>query len=423
MRVGDWRFAVTACGALAAILAVGGCADGKALGFDASKLAVRLSVTPGDGSSDVRPDSPLIVKAAQGRLENVTITTGSRQVEGTLSPDGTTWQARWTLQPGARYHVLATGLGLDGRTRTATGSFGVSEVKQADADPAVLTAPDEGETVGVGMPIIVHLAAPVQDRVAVEKALEVRSDKPVVGAWHWLDDQNVVFRTQDYWPIHTSVRFLGHLSGVHMGKNLYGTQDIDRHFTVGDAHISVASSDSHEETVSSNGKVIRVLPISMGRGGQRKYTTTNGVHLTMDKEYMTVMDSSTTGCGPGCPDYYHENVYWTVRISDSGEYEHAAPWSVGDQGSANVSHGCINLSTSNAIWFYRFSNRGDIVKVTGTSRELEPDNGWGFWQEDWPGWLRYTALHRAITTEALDGTERSKVPVAPSHPALAASTP
>src|SRR5262249_42280499 len=139
-------------------------------------------------------------------------------------------------------------------------------------------------------------------------------------------------------------------------------------------------------------------------------------HLAMDKQYLTVMDSSTTGCGPGCPDYYREDVYWTVRISDSGEYEHSAPWSVGDQGYTNVSHGCINLSPSDAIWFYHFSNRGDIIKVTGTDRELEPDNGWGYWQEDWPAWLKYSALHQAITTATLDGTAISVEPVTPPAP-------
>jgi hypothetical protein len=156
--------------------------------------------------------------------------------------------------------------------------------------------------------------------------------------------------------------------------------------------------------IKKNGKVIKEMPLSMGKGGIRKYTTTNGLHLTMGREYLTVMDSSTTGCGPGCADYYREDVYWTVRISDSGEYEHSAPWSVGSQGSENVSHGCINLSPANAIWFYNFSYRGDIVQVTGTDRELEPGNGWGYWQESWKDWLKYSALKRPVTTTALDGT-------------------
>ena len=85
------------------------------------------------------------------------------------------------------------------------------------------------------------------------------------------------------------------------------------------------------------------MPISMGKGTRLAYTTTSGVHLTMEKAHHVVMDSASVGCPPGCPDYYRHDVYYAVRISDSGEYEHSAPWSVGDQGSHNVSHGCINM--------------------------------------------------------------------------------
>lgn len=413
------RVSVTTCAAVAAVLAVSGCAGTRALGMGHS---VQLSVSPSDGTEDVRPDSPITVTATSGRLKNVTVTSDGTRVQGTLSPDGTLWQSRWTLDPGQRYQVMATGLGVDGRTQTVTGGFTTRKVRDSQSIQATITAPDEGETVGVGMPIILHFESGIRDEAAVERALEVRSSVPVVGAWHWLDDQNVVFRTKNFWPAHTQVEFIGHLSGVPEAKDKFGKQDFDRHFTIGDSHITSASSSSHHETIRKNGKVIRVLPISMGRGGLRKYTTTSGIHLTMDKSYMTVMDSSTTGCGPGCPDYYRENVYWTVRISDTGEFEHSAPWSIGDQGHDNVSHGCINLSPSNAIWFYRFTNRGDIVKVTGTSRTLAPDNGWGYWQEDWPDWLRYSALQREITTSTPDGSAESASP-APAATADPSATP
>jgi lipoprotein-anchoring transpeptidase ErfK/SrfK len=273
----------------------------------------------------------------------------------------------------------------------------------------------------VGMPVILHFDKAVANRDQVEKNLEVRSTVPVEGAWHWLDDQSLVFRTKQYWPVNTKVRVVGHLAGALAAKNAYGAKNIDLNFRIGDSHITVASSTSHSQVIKKNGKIIRRMPLSMGRGGIRKYTTTNGLHLTMDKEYLTVMDSSTTGCGPGCSDYYREDVYWTVRISDSGEYEHSAPWSVGSQGSENVSHGCINLSPSDAIWFWNFSYRGDIVKVTGTDRELEPANGWGFWQESWKDWLKYSALKRPVTTTALDGA--SALTAAPGDTLSVPSTP
>jgi lipoprotein-anchoring transpeptidase ErfK/SrfK len=385
---------------VALVATVSGCSGNKALGGD--KPSIRLVVMPANGTADVPPDGPITVQSGGGKLQNVTVTTKGAKVEGSITADGRQWQSRWALEPGTNYQVTATGLGLDGKTQTATSNF--TTLKAKKVIQASVVAPDQGEKVGVGMPVILHFDKPVANRVQVEKNMEVRSTAPVVGAWHWLDSQSLVFRTKKYWPANTKVHVIGHLTGARAANDSYGAKNIDLNFRIGDSHITVASSTNHHQVIKKNGEVVKEMPLSMGRGGIRKYTTTNGLHLTMGKEYLTVMDSTTTGCGPGCPDYYREDVYWTVRISDSGEYEHSAPWSVGSQGSENVSHGCINLSPANAIWFYHFSYRGDIVRVTGTNRELEPGNGWGYWQESWKDWLRYSALRRPVTTSALDGS-------------------
>jgi lipoprotein-anchoring transpeptidase ErfK/SrfK len=411
-------FAGTALGATL-VLAASGCSGNETLGLH-SKPAVKLAITPVNGTGDVPPDGPIVVKVADGKIQNVTVsTTKGVKVEGQTNPAGTQWQSRWALEPATSYQAMVTGLGQDGKTQTLTSNFTTLKAKKTIA--ASVVAPNAGEKVGVGMPVILHFDKAVANRDQVEKNLEVRSTVPVVGAWHWLDDQSLVFRTKQYWPVNTKVRVVGHLAGAQAAKNAYGAKNIDLNFRIGDSHITVASATSHSQVIKKNGKIIRRMPLSMGRGGIRKYTTTNGLHLTMDKEYLTVMDSSTTGCGPGCSDYYREDVYWTVRISDSGEYEHSAPWSVGSQGSENVSHGCINLSPSDAIWFWNFSYRGDIVKVTGTDRELEPANGWGFWQESWKDWLKYSALKRPVTTTALDGA--SVLTAAPGDTLSVPSTP
>ncbi|MCW2887025.1 MAG: ErfK/YbiS/YcfS/YnhG family protein [Streptosporangiaceae bacterium] len=403
-------------------LAATACSGTKAVNLGSSKTAVALTVTPSDGGGAVRPDSPIMVKAFNGKIQNVTVTNQGAQVVGATSPDGKQWQSRWVLSPGTRYQVMATGFGVDGKTQTVKSTF--TTVKPAKTLAVAVTAPDEGEKVGVGMPVILHFDSDVTNRAEIERNLEVRASTPVVGAWHWLTSQDLIYRPKVYWPVGTKVHVIGHLSGAQATKSAYGAKDIDLHFQIGDSHITTASSTSHSQVIRKNGKIIRRMPLSMGRGGLRKYTTTNGIHLAMDKEYLTVMDSSTTGCGPGCPDYYREDVYWTVRISDSGEYEHSAPWSVGDQGYSNVSHGCINLSPDNAIWFFHFSQRGDIIKVTGTPRELEPGNGWGFWQENWNDWLRYST-QKGATTLAMDGTGASVISQvgATSAPATPDRTP
>jgi lipoprotein-anchoring transpeptidase ErfK/SrfK len=397
-RGGGVLLAGAALGAALAMAASGCSGNGAEKVADA---AAKVMITPVNGTGRVRPDLPISVLVTGGRLLNVTVFTKGTKVAGRPTPDGRGWQSRWNLEPDTAYHVMATALGEDGRTHTVTSSFKTARAKQIIA--ATVTAPSNGETVGVGMPIMLHFDHKVTNKAQVERSLEVRSSTPVVGAWRWYSDQDVFFRTEKYWPRHTKVRLIAHTSGVRAGRDLYGVKNVNLAFKIGDEHISVASSRHHHMIVKKNGKKVKDIPISMGRGGVEKYTTTNGVHLTMEKSYLTVMDSTTTGCGPGCPDYYREDVYWTVRISNSGEFVHSAPWSVGSQGYENVSHGCINASPRNAIWFYHFTRRGDVVKVTGTSRELAYDNGWGFWQLPWDKWKQGSAVKGSVTTVLLNG--------------------
>ncbi|RFS85439.1 hypothetical protein D0T12_10405 [Actinomadura spongiicola] len=358
--------------------------------------AVRLTVSPVGGGGAFRPDVPIAVQADRGTIENVTVSAAGGAVDGELNADRTRWRSRWTLTPGQTYTVGATAVGADGRTRTVGSRFTTAQVTKTNK--MTVEAPYNKETVGVGMPIIMRFDQAVQDRRAVEQALEVRSDKTVEGAWHWFDDKEVVFRTRKYWPAHTKVTLRAHLSGVRTGGDVYGGRNYALDFRIGDSHISTAGEDTHKMVVRVNGKKVRTIPTSMGKGGVRKFTTTNGVHLTMEKEDPTVMTSDWMGVSPGSPGGYSLTVYKSVRISESGEYVHSAPWSVGSQGRRNVSHGCINISPSNAKWFYGLAQRGDVVTVTGSNRELEPDNGWGYWQLKWNDWVKGSALKRPVTT-------------------------
>lgn len=355
-----------------------------------------VTIEPADGAHGVRPDAPVSVRVRDGWLRSVTLTGDGLPVAGRISPDGALWWPEWALGPGRSYRLTAVVAGADGRVSTVRSTFRTRRVGRIVA--AYVLAPKEGATVGVGMPIVLRFAEPVRDRAAVERSLEVRTSAPVTGAWHWFSGTDVVYRPMTYWPAHTSVRLLAHLEGLRLTRTAYGAQDVDRVFGVGDSHITVASARDHHQVVRVNGRRIRRMPISMGKGGELKYTTTSGVHLTMEKAHHVVMDSASVGCPPGCPDHYRQDVYYAVRISDSGEYEHSAPWSVGDQGSRNVSHGCINLGPRDARWFYRHTLPGDVVEVTGTRRRLEPGNGWGFWQLSWPEWLTGSLLGPAAGT-------------------------
>jgi len=73
-------------------------------------------------------------------------------------------------------------------------------------------------------------------------------------------------------------------------------------------------------------------------------------------------------------------VYDDTAISTSGYFIHAAPWSVGSQGRADVSHGCVNLSTARAVQFYNFSIPGDVVQIENTGYNASYSDGEGDWQ-------------------------------------------
>ena len=70
----------------------------------------------------------------------------------------------------------------------------------------------------------------------------------------------------------------------------------------------------------------------------------------------------------------------------------SAPWSVGSQGYANVSHGCTGMSTANAGWLYNITKRGDVVEYTGTDRAMEFTNGYGDWNESFAQYAQGSAL-------------------------------
>ncbi len=377
--------------------------------------AARLTITPRDGAAKVRPDLGVVVKVANGTLDAVVLSSKTGiTVPGVLSPDRRSWRTRWTLVPDTSYAVRATATGRNGRTTTASSTFTTLQAPQTIAVSDV--TPSADEAVGIGMPIIVSFDEEVRNQDQVERSLEVRSARPVQGAWHWISDQQVVFRTRRYWQPHQQVTLVAHLAGVRAAKDVYGTQDYTMGFRIGDANVSRVDTKSHRMLVTRNGKRVRNVGISAGRGGEWMFTTTNGVHAVMRKASPVVMTSAWMGVtDPADPRYYKLTVYEAVQISSSGEYVHSAPWSVWAQGSTNVSHGCVNASPEFAAWFYGISQRGDIVTVTGTDRELEWNNGYGYWQAPWKQWLEGSALGQPLTTTPTE--LRKAAPRSTNHPA------
>ena len=388
-------------------------ADGRP-GRAAPPPPAPIRFTPGDGAREVRPDRPVVVTAVRGTLRSVEVKGGDGRAQGRMSRDRRTWRTRWTLRPGTTYTVTASGTGPAGEPTSLTGRFTTLRPRGTFAIADITPRP--GELVGAGMPLIVTFDRPIARRAAVERSLEVRMRRPVPGAWHWTGPRQVVFRPRRYWPSGQRVTLIAHTAGVRAAPGVYGASGRTAGFRVGPRRISTVDVRRHRMTVQENGVTVRSAGISAGRGGKRAYTTTSGIHLTMGKSDPVIMTSAWMGVTDRKdPRYYRKTVRHAVQISSSGEYVHAAPWSVRHQGRANVSHGCVNVSPEFAAWFYARSLRGDIVAVTGTDRPLEPLNGWGFWQLSWKRWLAGSALDRPV----VDGRTR----VTPGSPASGSATP
>ncbi len=252
-------------------------------------------------------------------------------------------------------------------------------------------APLQGETVGVGMPVIVTFDIPVSDRAAVERHLDVQSNPDVTGTWHWLSDTEVHYRPKSYWPSGTKVSVDVNINGVDAGNGIYGQEDRHVSFRVGDSIISTINVATHQMNVDINGKTARTVPITAGMPG---FTTRSGIKLIVEKFEVKRMDAATVGIQPGDPEYYNiPDVRYAMRVTYSGEFLHAAPWSVGYQGSSNVSHGCVGMSTDNAAWLFGLSHRGDVVKTINSGRPLEQGNGWTDWDMSWKDYKAGSALH------------------------------
>ncbi|MFC4012089.1 Ig-like domain-containing protein [Nonomuraea purpurea] len=389
-----WRKPATAAALLAAAALTASCSAGGTAAqgqkdtpagtTTATPQAPTITISPAEGNAKVNPDKKVVVTSEGGALEAVTVNAGDEQLDGTFNTDKTKWVSKTPLKPSTGYNVSATA----GAT-TATSAF--TTVKPERPLQIIDVTPHtKGETVGVGAPIIVTFNQPVANKATIERALEVEAEKPVDGAWRWIDDTKVIYRTAKYWPAHQKVTFNARITGIKGGKGLYGVKDYNATLKIGAKQISKVDVAKHMMYVYKDGKRVQTMRISAGMATTREYTTTSGVHLTMERGSPVRMISP--GRKKGDPGYYDVMIDHAVRISNSGEYVHAKD-NVWAQGVRNVSHGCINSRPDQAKWFYDNFQRGDVVDIKGTNRELEWNNGWGFWQMPYSQWKKGSALN------------------------------
>ncbi|MDQ3761166.1 MAG: Ig-like domain-containing protein [Actinomycetota bacterium] len=354
------------------------------------QVAGPLTVTtsPANGATDVSPTAPVTVTVANGKLTQVALTNPEgKPVAGALSEDRHSWTATEPLGYGKTYTYTGTATGADGRRVPVAGSF--STVEPQELVGGTLNIGD-GDTVGIAAPIILQFDGHVTDQAAVERALQVHTSVPTVGSWAWLPDDNgssrVHWRSKDYMQPGTQVTVTAKLYGLNYGDGRWGEKDLSLHFTVGRAQIVKADVNSHRLVVVRDGQVVMDFPASYGLGSDPRRVTRNGIHVVMSKSPLFLMSNPTYG-------YVNFPSRWSVRISNNGEFIHANPETTGVQGSANVTHGCVNLSTANAKEYFDTAIFGDPVEVTGSSVPLSAADGDIYdWTVPWDEWQSMSAL-------------------------------
>ena len=344
---------------------------------------------------DTRPDLGVRVAAQHGTLTSVTVRSSDGHVlAGGYGGGASSWQTSYALAPSQTYQVTATAVNARHKQTEISGTFRTFRPAHSIVASTTITPQ---QSYGIGMPIMISFSRPVTDKAAVERSLQVTSSKPVTGAWYWMNSKTVWFRPERYWPAHTQVHFTAHLAGVQVAPGVFGRANLSQHFRIGSALVAVANTATHYMKVWWKGRKIGNWPISTGRPGM---DTADGRYLSFDMANPVDMNSASIGIPPGSPGYYNELVYDAVQFTMSGTYIHSAPWSVGEQGIVNVSHGCVNLGPANAVWYYNHSMLGDPISVVGSPVRGTWNNGWTIYFLSWHKLLAGSATGDAVLASA-----------------------
>lgn len=356
----------------------------------AQQSVATISANVRRGARAVDLDRTLRLSVADGTLRDVVVTVGGGgRLAGRMDDAEIGWRSTEPLRQDTEYRVRGTAVDAAGvassyRSRFHTRTLSLDE----QTYPSFV---GDGTTVGVGMPAIIRFDIPVTDRASIERNVDVRSSPRQAGSFHWISDTELHWRPKTYWKPGTEVTVDAEVGGVSAGNGIYGQTDRTVGFTVGDAMVSKVDMDTHQMQVFRNGELIRTIPITTGE--QPKFTTRTGTKVIMEKFESRRMSSETTGIPVDSADGYDiDDVQFAMRLTYSGEFIHAAPWSVGSQGSANVSHGCTGMSTADAGWLYENSRIGDVVEYTGSDRPMTLENGYGDWNLPFPDYRAGSSL-------------------------------
>ncbi|MEU8773008.1 Ig-like domain-containing protein [Streptomyces sp. NPDC048606] len=365
----------------------GAAAAGKT-GNEASKAVV--SVKPDDGSKEVATSGVLKITSTGGKLTTVTVAdTKGNAVEGKLAADGLSWEPARHLAAATEYKVHAVAKDEAGRESAKDSTFTTLTPQNTFVGHYT---PEDGATVGVGMPVSVNFSRGITNPEAVEKAITVTAEPAVQVEGHWFGNDRLDFRPEKYWAAGTKVTVKLALDGVEGRPGVYGKQTRTVTFTVGRSQVTTVDASAHTMQVVRDGQVLKDVPITAGAPST---TTYNGQMVISEKYKVTRMNGATVGFGG---EYDISDVPHAMRLSTSGTFVHGNYWASSSTfGSENVSHGCVGLQDKRgagdpntpAAWFFNESLIGDVIVVKNSKdKNIAPDNGLNGWNMDWAEWIK-----------------------------------
>ncbi|MEU0393256.1 Ig-like domain-containing protein [Streptomyces sp. NPDC006208] len=369
-----------------------GSSDGGTKGGEVANSASQAVVTiaPKDGADAVATSGVLKVTATKGKLTTVTVQDDKgTKIEGKIAGDGASWEPLQHLAGSTKYKVHAVAKDEEGRESAKDTTFTTLVPQNTFIGHYT---PEDGSTVGVGMPVSINFTRGITNPEAVENAIKVTAEPSVPIEGHWFGNDRLDFRPEKYWAAGTKVTVKLNLDGVEGRPGVYGKQAKSISFTIGRSQVSTVDASAHTMKVVRDGKEIKNIPITAGAPST---TTYNGQMVISEKYKVTRMNGATVGFGG---EYDIKDVPNAMRLSTSGTFMHGNYWaSSGTFGSANVSHGCVGLrdvrgggdSGTPAAWMFNNSIIGDVVIVKNSKdKQIAPENGLNGWNMPWSEWTK-----------------------------------
>jgi lipoprotein-anchoring transpeptidase ErfK/SrfK len=381
---------------------------GAPSGRSTSKLVV---TTPAADATDVPAGTEIVFPATGVNSAQVTLTdSAGRNVPGAMHPDGGGWLPDKALQYGQRYTATVTGIDDDGRAVTATSRF--TTMNKPDKLVSFVSFLPDDAVVGVGMPLILRLSRALaqEQRAIAQRRLLVHTVPVQEGTWTWYSDTELHWRPRDFWKPGTRISVDVRVGGLPLGDGWYGKQDSTLRCGIGPSLIMTIDDAASPKVmkVVKDGAVIKTIPVSLGRPSM---PSSSGTTVVIEKLTKTVFDTMDD---PNPANRYRTKIEYAQRLTWGGEFIHAAPWSVQDQGKRNVSHGCVNMSTKDAQWLFQNTLMGSPLTIKGTERKLRSGNGWTDWDKPWDEYVKGSAIRYPPEASATPGGAGPSPTVSPS---------